>query len=107
MATIALVCAAGVSGTLLARRLATLSPGLTVRVTTLADVARALDGVDAVLLAPQVATALPEVRVAAAPRPVGLLSAAAHAPTGAALAIAEIDAVLASTTPSLKETENA
>lgn len=108
MATIVLVCAAGVSGTFLARRLATLSPGLDVRVTTLQDLAGALADVDAVLLAPQVAEALAEVRSLAAPRPVALLSPAAHAPAGAAQAVAEIDAVLAliPLSPS-KETESA
>jgi cellobiose-specific phosphotransferase system component IIB len=94
MATIALVCAAGVSGTFLARRIATSLPGVEFIVTT----AHALDDVlpetDGVLIAAQLASAEEAIRVRAAPRPVAVLPAEAMTPAGSMLAVDAVDAIV-------------
>ena len=53
MATIVLVCAAGVSGTFLARRIAPSLPGVEFVVTTEHALASVLSGADAVLIEDQ------------------------------------------------------
>jgi len=101
MATIALVCAAGVSGTFLARRIAASLPGVEFVVTTEHALDEVLPTVDAVLVAPQLATSADAIRRRALPRPVEILSAEAMAPSGSILAVDAVDALI----QSLTETE--
>ena len=98
MATIVLVCAAGVSGTFLARRIAPSLPGVDFVVTTEHALDEALPGADAVLIAAQLAPAAEAIRVRAAPRPVAVLPAEAMTPTGSILAVDAIDALVQSLT---------
>jgi cellobiose-specific phosphotransferase system component IIB len=94
MATLVLVCAAGVSGTFLARRMASALPDVSFLVSTefaLADVVQDADGV---LVAPQVAVSLDVIRAIAAPRPVELLPAEALTPEGTLVAVDAVEAIL-------------
>lgn len=94
MTTLALVCAAGVSGTFLARRLAGPLPDVSFVVTTELALADVLPGVDAVLVAPQIAASVDAIRAAAAPRPVAVLPAEALQPTGAMVAVDVVEEIL-------------
>ncbi|MCU1569612.1 MAG: hypothetical protein JWR33_353 [Naasia sp.] len=96
MATVLLVCAAGVSGTFLGRRMRDVDPDLVCVVTGLDSLASALPSADAVLVAPQLASSLDAVRRAAAPVPVALLPATAFAVGGAEAAVMQARHVLAS-----------
>lgn len=94
MTTLALVCAAGVSGTFLARRLAGPLPDVSFVVTTELALADVLPGVDAVLVAPQIAASVDVIRAVAAPRPVAVLPAEALQPAGAMLAVDAVEEIL-------------
>lgn len=94
MATIVLVCAAGVSGTFLARRIAPSLPGVDFVVTTEHALEDALSGADAVLIAAQLASAEASIRTRAAPLPVAVLAADAMTPAGSILAVDAVDALL-------------
>lgn len=94
MATIVLVCAAGVSGTFLARRIAPSLPGVEFVVATEAALDGVLPGVDAVLVAPQLAGSVDDIRSRALPRPVELLPPDAMTPAGSILAVDAVDALL-------------
>jgi len=96
MATIVLVCAAGVSGTFLARRIGPSVPGVDFVVTTETGLEGVLAGADAVLVAPQLADTAPAIRSRVAPRPVGVLPAAAMTPAGSILAVDAVDALVQS-----------
>jgi cellobiose-specific phosphotransferase system component IIB len=96
MATIVLVCAAGVSGTFLARRIASSLPDVEFVVTTEHALDDALPGADAVLIAAQLASAEADIRRRAAPRPVAVLPADAVTPAGSILAIDAVDALVQS-----------
>ena len=109
MATIVLVCAAGVSGTFLARRIGPSLPGVEFVVTTEHALDDVLPIADAVLVAPQIAGSLDEIRRRAAPRPVGILSPDAMAPGGSILAVDAVDALVQSVRESpeaLRSTED-
>lgn len=94
MATIVLVCAAGVSGTFLARRIAPSLPGVEFVVTTEHSLDDVLSGGDAVLVAPQLVASLDDIRRRAAPRPVALLDPEAMTPAGSILAVDAVDALV-------------
>jgi len=94
MATLVLVCAAGVSGTFLARRMASALPEVTFLVSTESALADVLPDADGVLVAPQLATSLEVIRTLAAPRPVDLLPAEALTPAGALVAVDAVEAIL-------------
>jgi cellobiose-specific phosphotransferase system component IIB len=94
MATIVLVCAAGVSGTFLARRLASSLPDVRFTVATEHALAESLAGTDAVLLAPQVAGSLDRIRAAVSPRPVGVLTPEALTPAGVLIAVDAVEDLL-------------
>lgn len=94
MATIALVCAAGVSGTFLARRIGPSLPGVEFVVTTEHALDEVLATVDAVLVAPQLARSADDIRLRVAPRPVAVLPAEAMTPAGSILAVDAVDALL-------------
>jgi cellobiose-specific phosphotransferase system component IIB len=96
MTTIVLVCAAGVSGTFLARRIAPSLPGVDFVVTTEHALDDVLAGADAVLIAAQLASAEPSIRLRAAPRPVAVLAADAMTPAGSILAVDAVDALVQS-----------
>lgn len=96
MATIVLVCAAGVSGTFLARRLAPSLPGVEFVVATEHSLDDALPTADAVLVAAQLAASFDAIRERCAPRPVAVLPAEALAPAGALLAVDTVDALVQS-----------
>jgi cellobiose-specific phosphotransferase system component IIB len=96
MATIVLVCAAGVSGTFLARRIASSLPDVEFVVTTEHALDDALDGADAVLIAAQLAPSEADIRRRAAPRPVAVLPADAMTPAGSILAVDAVDALVQS-----------
>lgn len=96
MTTLALVCAAGVSGTFLARRLAGLLPHVRFVVTTEIALRDVLPGVDGVLVAPQLAHALEGIRSLCAPRPVAVLPVEAMSPTGTLLAVDVVDGLIQS-----------
>jgi len=98
MATILLVCAAGVSGTFLARRIAPSLPDVSFVVTTEQALDAVLVEADGVLLAPQLAAAEDRIRARVAPRPLALLSADAMSPAGSILAVDAVDAILQSLT---------
>jgi|GEM_PF-2000502 len=114
MATIVLVCAAGVSGTFLARRIAPSLPGVTFRVATEHALEHSLADVDAILLAPQLAASEDAIRLRVSPRPVVVLPAAAMTPAGSILAVDVVDALVQSLTearastgtPSQRSTED-
>jgi cellobiose-specific phosphotransferase system component IIB len=94
MATLVLVCAAGVSGTFFARRMASALPDVTFLVSTEFALADALPDADGVLVAPQIAASLDVIRALAAPRPVELLPAEALTPAGALVAVDAVEAIL-------------
>jgi cellobiose-specific phosphotransferase system component IIB len=94
MATIVLVCAAGVSGTFLARRVAPSLPGVEFVVTTEHALDDVLPSADAVLVAPQLVGSVDDIRRRATPRPVGVLSPEAMTPAGSILAVDAIDALV-------------
>lgn len=96
MTTIVLVCAAGVSGTFLARRIAPSFPGVEFVVTTEHALDDALAGVDGVLIAAQLASAEESIRLRVAPRPVAVLPAEAMAPAGSIDAVDAVDALVQS-----------
>jgi cellobiose-specific phosphotransferase system component IIB len=106
MATIVLVCAAGVSGTFLARRIAPSLPEVEFVVTTEHALDEVLPGADAVLVAPQLAASIEEIRLRAAPRPVGILSPDAMAPGGSILAVDAVDALVSTLTEVARSTED-
>lgn len=94
MATIVLVCAAGVSGTFLARRISPSLPEVEFVVTTEPGLDGVLARADAVLVAPQLADALEAIRARVAPRPVGVLPPVAMTPAGSILAVDAVDALV-------------
>lgn len=96
MATIVLVCAAGVSGTFLARRIAPSLPGVEFVVTTEHALDDVIAGADAVLIAAQLASAEESIRARVAPRPVAVLPAEAMTPAGSILAVDAVDALVQS-----------
>jgi cellobiose-specific phosphotransferase system component IIB len=96
MTKILLVCAAGVSGTFLARRIAPSLPGVEFVVTTEHALGEVLADADAVLVAPQLAASAEEIEARVAPRPVAMLSADAMTPTGSILAVDAVDALVQS-----------
>lgn len=96
MATLVLVCAAGVSGTFLARRVSSALPDVSFVVSNEFSLADALPGADGVLVAPQLAGSLETIRALAAPRPVELLPAEALTPAGALVAVDAVEAILQS-----------
>lgn len=98
MATVVLVCAAGVSGTFLARRIAPSLPGVQFVVTTDHALDDVLAGADAVLVAPQLESAAESIRLRAAPRPVAVLPADAMTPAGSILAVDVVDGLVQSLT---------
>ena len=108
MTTIVLVCAAGVSGTFLARRIAASLPEVDFVVATEHALDDALAGADAVLVAPQLADSAEAIRRRAAPRPVGILSPDAMTPAGSILAVDAVDALVQSLTepPLQRSTDN-
>jgi PTS system cellobiose-specific IIB component len=106
MATIVLVCAAGVSGTFLARRIASSLPEVHFVVTTEHALEEALPGADAVLVAPHLESSVEAIRLRAAPRPVGILSTEAMTPAGSIVAVDEVDALLQTLTEPLRSTED-
>lgn len=96
MATIVLVCAAGVSGTFLARRISRSLPGVEFVVSTEHALDEVLLRADAVLIAPQLAASAEAIRERSAPRPVGVLSADAMTPAGSILAVDAVDSLVQS-----------
>lgn len=106
MATIVLVCAAGVSGTFLARRIAPSLPEVEFVVTTEHALDEVLPGADAVLVAPQLAASVEAIRLRAAPRPVGILSPDAMAPGGSILAVDAVDALVSTLNEVARSTED-
>ena len=108
MTRIVLVCAAGVSGTFLARRIAPSLPGVEFVVATEHALDESLDGVDAVLVAAQLAGSADAIRRRVAPRPVGVLSAQAMTPAGSILAVDVVDGLVQSLTeaPTQRSTDH-
>ena len=106
MATIVLVCAAGVSGTFLARRIAPSLPEVEFVVTTEHALDEVLPGADAVLVAPQLLGSVDAIRQRAAPRPVGVLTADAMTPAGSILAVDAIDALVQTLNEASRSTED-
>jgi cellobiose-specific phosphotransferase system component IIB len=96
MTKILLVCAAGVSGTFLARRIASSLPGVDFVVTTEHALGDVLGDADAVLVAPQLSAAADSIALRVAPRPVAMLSADAMTPAGSILAVDAVDALVQS-----------
>ena len=94
MTTLVLVCAAGVSGTFFARRMASALPDVTFLVSTEFALADALPDADGVLVAPQIASSLEVIRALAAPRPVALMPAEALTPSGTLVAVDAVEALL-------------
>lgn len=94
MATIVLVCAAGVSGTFLARRIAPSLPEVEFVVATEHALDEVLAGADAVLVAPQLVASAESIRRRSAPRPVGILPPEAMTPAGSILAVDAVDALV-------------
>ena len=103
MATIVLVCAAGVSGTFLARRIAASLPEVSFVVATEHALDEFLPQADAVLVAAQLVSSLDAIRLRAAPRPVGILSPDAMTPAGSILAVDAVDALIQSLEEDPKE----
>ena len=103
MATIVLVCAAGVSGTFLARRIAASLPEVSFVVATEHALDEFLPQADAVLVAAQLVSSLDAIRLRAAPRPVGILSPDAMTPAGSILAVDAVDALIQSLATDPKE----
>lgn len=96
MTTIALVCAAGVSGTFLARRLAGPLPDVRFLVTTEVALADVIAAIDAVLVAPQLAHAVDAIREISGARPVAVLPVEAMSPTGAMVAVDVVEDLIQS-----------
>lgn len=95
MARVLLVCVAGVSGTFLARRMRALDPELEPFVAPLSSLDGGKPDCEAVLVAPQLAERLAEVRAQVAPSPVALLAATAFGPGGAEAAVMQARELLA------------
>jgi cellobiose-specific phosphotransferase system component IIB len=96
MTTIVLVCAAGVSGTFLARRIAPSLPDVEFIVSTEDALDTVLASADGVLLAPHLASAAEAIRARIAPLPVAVLPADAMTPAGSILAVDAVDALVQS-----------
>lgn len=94
MNVVALVCVAGVSGTFLARRLAAALPDVTFTVTTLHSLPQSVARVDAVLVAPQCAASLEQLRAIAGSRPIAVLPRHAVDPDGTPAAAALVREML-------------
>ena len=94
MATLVLVCAAGVSGTFFARRMESALPDVRFVVSTEFALPDALPGTDGVLVAPQIAGSLDTIRALAAPRPVALMPEEALTPAGTIVAVDAVEALL-------------
>lgn len=94
MTTIAIVCVAGVSGTFLARRLGALMPEHRFTVTTAHALPQIIGGVEAVLVAPQLAGSEAQLRLLAATRPLAVLPSTAMAPDGSPVAAECVRAML-------------
>lgn len=106
MATLALVCAAGVSGTFLARRLAGPLPDVHFVVTTEFALADVLPYVDGVLIGPQLAASADVIRAQCAPRPAAVLPAEAMGPAGAMVAVDAVEELLQTLpTPDARSTD--
>ena len=86
MTTIGIVCVAGVSGTFLARRLATAMPEHDFTVTTMHALPQVLGRIDGVLVAPQLAGSEAQLRMLAGSRPLAVLPSTAMAPDGSPVA---------------------
>ncbi len=95
MARVLLVCVAGVSGTFLARRMRSLDPELQPTVAPVGALPRETREWELVLLAPQLATSLEDIRQQVAPVPVGLLARTAFGPGGAEAAVMQARELLA------------
>ena len=106
MATIVLVCAAGVSGTFLARRIAPSLPEVEFVVTTEHALDEVLPSADAVLVAPQLVGSVDSIRRRAAPRPVGILTPDAMTPAGSILAVDVIDGLVQTLNEASRSTED-
>ena len=106
MAKIVLVCAAGVSGTFLARRIAPSLPEVEFVVTTEHALEEVLSGADAVLVAPQLLGSVDAIRRRAAPRPVGVLTPDAMTPAGSILAVDVVDGLVQSLNEASRSTED-
>ena len=106
MATLALVCAAGVSGTFLARRLAGPLPHVQFVVTTEFALADVLPAVDGVLIGPQLAASAEVIRALSAPRPTAVLPPEAMSPAGAMIAVDAVEDLLQTLpTPDARSTD--
>jgi cellobiose-specific phosphotransferase system component IIB len=95
MARVLLVCVAGVSGTFLGRRMRALDPGLEPVVAPVSALPADAGTFDAVLLAPQLASDLDDVRRRVAPAPIAVLAPTAYVPEGAAAAVMQARELLA------------
>jgi cellobiose-specific phosphotransferase system component IIB len=95
MARVLLVCVAGVSGTFLGRRMRALDPALEPVVAPVSALPADASSSDAVLVAPQLAADLEEVRRRVAPAPVAVLPPTAFAAGGAEAAVTQARDLLA------------
>ena len=95
MARVLLVCVAGVSGTFLGRRMRAIDPALETVVAPVSALPADAAASDAVLLAPQLAKDLEEVRRRVAPAPIAVLPPGAFAPGGAEAAVMQARELLA------------
>lgn len=99
MTTVLIVCAAGASGTFLARRVRTLAAQqgvpLSFAVTSLSELPGLVGNAAAVLIAPQLIDSVAAIQRTAGRRPSGLLPPTVFGPDGAAAALALAVALVA------------
>src|SRR5690606_9259984 len=81
-------------GTFLARRLSAAMPDVTFTVTTIHSLPQSIARVDAVLVAPQCAASLEQLRLIAGPRPIAVLPKHAVDPDGTPVATAFVREML-------------
>ncbi|THG29726.1 hypothetical protein [Naasia lichenicola] len=97
MATVLLVCVAGVSGTFLAKRMRRLDPSLDTVVADYAGLADVIHGADVVLIAPQLADVDRSIGDLAPGVPSAILPASAFSAGGAEIALRTVHELLGAT----------
>ena len=103
MTNVVLVCAAGVSGTFLARRMRTIDPQLSPVVTTATAFESVVPSADVVLIAPQLAGDADAIRRVSGGVPAILLPAAAYGIAGAEIAVRAVHDALASVSAAYRD----
>lgn len=102
MTNVVLVCAAGVSGTFLARRMRAIDPALEPVVATVSSLASVASTAHVVLIAPQAAADADSIARIVGSVPTAVLPSAAYGPSGADAAVRTVHDLLQSAAPTYR-----